>query len=268
LGILFVVWGWGVFGAMGAVALAYFGAALFSFFRLYRSLKTQGEKVDVKEDFTRDGSTNVIEAYRFIVPVGLTLLCFMVLTNIDLILVKHFFTPIEAGYYSIGQMVGRIILVLPLPVVTAMFPHLFSSGDQEKKTRSMLERSLRIAAFLCGGAALCSLLFPSVIVQILSGKVYSDCLPLVGMFSVNMTFFSLTLILLYYHLSTPRRGFLCPLLLFTLMEVGLILLFHNSLVQVLTVVGIIAFCLALTNFYLVYHSFPTKERNWLSATRR
>ena len=59
----------------------------------------------------------------------------MVLTNIDLILVKHFFTPIEAGYYSIAQMVGKIILILPIPIVTVMFPKLSSlDGREEKNT--------------------------------------------------------------------------------------------------------------------------------------
>ncbi len=260
LGILFVLLGWGLLGAMGAVALAYFVTAFFSFSLLYFSLKTPWEKVYEKEDLIGNSPPNLFEAYQYVFPVGLTLLCFMVLTNVDLILVKHFFTPIEAGYYSIAQMVGKIILVLPIPMVTVMFPSLFSSEGQEKKTRSILERNLKIAGILCGGGTLCSFIFPSAIIKILSGKIYSECLPLVGMFSVNMAFFSLTLILLYYHLFTSRREFLYPLLLFTLMEVGLILLFHDTLVQVLTVVGIVAFCLALINFYLIYRSYPGKGK--------
>jgi O-antigen/teichoic acid export membrane protein len=252
--------GWGLSGAMGAIALAYFVTAFFSFLLLFFSLKAEGVKISAKEDFADRGSPNILEAYRYVFPVGLTLLCFMVLTNIDLILVKHFFTPIEAGYYSISQMVGKIILVLPIPMVTVMFPHLFSSEGQEKKARLILGRNLRIAGFLCGGATLCAFIFPSPILKILSGKIYPECLLLVGLFSVNMTFFSLMLILLYYHLFTSRRGFLYPLLLFTLMEVGLILLFHDTLVQVLTVVGIVAFCLVLINFYLIYRSHPMKEK--------
>jgi len=260
-GILFIFLGLGIFGAMSAVAVSYFVTLILSSFMVGVSLHREKTAAIAERIPENSPPSNFSEVYHYSFSAGFVLLCFMVLTNIDLILVKHFFTPIEAGYYSIAQMVGKVILILPIPVVTVMFPHLFSSGDQEKKTRSILERNLRIAVFVCGGAVLCSLIFPSPIIKALSGEVYPQCLPLVGMFAVNMTFFSLTLILLYYHLSTPRRGFLYPLFLFTLMEVGLILVFHKTLVQVLIVVGIVAFCSALTNFYLVYRPYQQRERN-------
>ena len=260
LGILFIFFGFGIFGAMSAVAVSYFVTMILSLFMIGVSLHKEKMAALPRGIAENSSPSNFSEVYHYSFSAGFVLLCFMVLTNIDLILVKHFFTPIEAGYYSIAQMVGKAILILPIPVATVMFPHLFSLEGQEKKTRSILERNLKIAVFVCGGAVLCCLLFPVPIVKVLSGEVYSDCLPLVGMFSVNMTFFSLTLILLYYHLSTPRRGFLYPLFLLTLMEVGLILLFHDTLLQVLTVVGIIALCSALTNFYLVYHPLPMKGK--------
>ena len=259
-GILFISFGFGIFGAMSAVAVSYFVTMIISLFMIGVSLNKEKTAALPGGIAKNSSPSNFSEVYHYSFSAGFVLLCFMVLTNIDLILVKHFFTPIEAGYYSIAQMVGKAILILPIPVATVMFPHLFSSEGQGKKTRSILERNLKIVVFVCGGAVLCSLIFPSSIIKILSGEVYPDCLPLVGMFSVNMTFFSLTLILLYYHLSTTRRGFLYPLFLFTLMEIGLILLFHNTLVQVLTVVGIIAFCLALTTFYLVYRPSPTQGK--------
>jgi hypothetical protein len=104
----------------------------------------------------------------------------------------------------------------------------------------------------CIIAAMLGLLFPSFIIRILSGKVYSECIPLVRFFSVNMTFFSLTLILLYYQLSTHERWFLYPLFFSTLIQTGLIVLFHKTLTQVLLVVGITALCLLGGNFYFVY----------------
>src|SRR5512137_1698756 len=123
-------------------------------------------------------------------------------------------------------MVGKIILVLPIPIVTVMFPKLSSLGGEQKRTLTTLGKSLGIAVLLCGGAVLISILFPLHMLKILSGKVYLECSVLVGMFSVNMALFSLTYILLYYHLSTPRRWFLYPLSFFTLVEIGLITLFH------------------------------------------
>jgi len=260
LGILFVFLGFGLSGAMGAVAASYIITTILSLFILGVSLVKGKALAHGKVIEEISPPSRFSEVYHYSFSAGLVLLCFMVLTNIDLIFVKHFFTPVEAGYYSIAQMVGKIILILPMPVVTVMFPKLSSTEARIKRAPSTLGKSLRIAAILCGGAALCSLLFPSFIIKILSGKVYLECSPLVGIFSFNMTFFSLTLILLYYHLSTPKRVFLYPLFLFTLIEIGLILLFHDTLTQVLMSAGIVAFCLAVINFYLAYRPDPFRKK--------
>ncbi|MGZ3512314.1 MAG: oligosaccharide flippase family protein [Thermodesulfobacteriota bacterium] len=252
LAILFVLWGWGLLGAMGAVALSYFVTAFFSLFLLYFPLKTQGEKVDVKKDFTGNVSPDVSEAYRYFFPVGLTLLCFVVLTNIDLILVKHFFTPVEAGYYSISQMVAKIILFLPLPIVTVMFPKVSVMEIKKRKTTHILIWSSVVAGCLCALAIVVCHLFPELIIRLVTGKDYPECIPLIKFFSINMTFFSLTFILLYYQLAINRKDFIYPLVLLTLIQVVCISLFHQNMIQVLLIVGIVSLLLCGINFYLAY----------------
>ena len=252
LGVFFVLLGWGVLGALGAVAVSSFVAAFLSFLMLMSCMQNEKKLLGGVPDSKGMKRFSVSEAYRYFFPVGTMLLCFTVLTNVDIILVKHFFPPIEAGYYSIAQMVGKIILFLPFPVATVMFPKLSSSQGQGKKKLSILRRSLMIAGVLCCGAIMLSLLFPALIIRILSGKSYVACISLVRFFCVNATFFSLLLIVLSYHLSTQKRGFLFPLIFLTLMEIGLIALFHRTLIQILMIVGIVAFCLFLINFCLVY----------------
>ncbi len=250
LGILFVFLGFGLLGAMGAIALSYGVTFFLSLIILGGYLRKKRES-KLEQDVEEPDTAYISEVYHYFLPVGITLLCFMMLTNVDLILVKHFFTPIEAGYYSIAQMVGKIILFLPIPVVMVMFPTLSSSEGQAKALRT-LRRSLMIAFFLCAGAILLCFLFPSLIIRILSGKVYPECIPLVRLFCVNMTLYSLVLILLYYHLSTYRRRFLYPLIFLTLMQTGLILFVHKTLMQVLVMVGIVSACLFGVNFYWAY----------------
>jgi len=48
--------------------------------------------------------------YAYCLPVSAMLISFTILTNSDVTLVKKFFSPLEAGYYSVAQMVGKIIL--------------------------------------------------------------------------------------------------------------------------------------------------------------
>ena len=259
LGVLFVFMGWGVLGALGAVLISYLITIILSFFMLKCYIPNEEKPLHREPTVKESDPFSVSEVYRYFFPVGTTVLCFTVLTNVDLILVKHFFTPSEAGYYSIAQIVGKIILFLPFPVVTVMFPKLSSSGERQgKKKLLILGQSLMIAGILCGGAWMLGCLFPSSIIEILSGKIHVESISLVKYFCLNMTFFSLIWILLNYHLATQRRGFILPLLCLTLSQIVLILLFHKTMAQVLFIVSIIASCLLGVNLSLAY--FPRGKK--------
>ena len=254
LGGLFVFLGLGVLGAMGAFTICYMVTVFLSLAILVISLPREKSESRHEQATEKQDSSYISGVYQYFLPVGITLLCFMVLTNIDLILVKHFFTPVEAGYYSIAQLVGKIILLLPVPVVAATFPKLSSLEGEEKKALLVLRQSLMMVLFFCVAAILLGFLFPSLIIRILSGGLYIECIPLVRFFCIDMSLFSLVLILLYYHLSRGKSVFIYPLCFLTLIQTGLIVLYHNTLVQVLVVVGLVGLCLLGVNLYLAYHS--------------
>jgi hypothetical protein len=157
-------------------------------------------------------------------------------------------------------MVGKIILFLPLPIVTVMFPKVFVMEIKKRKTTPVLIWSLMVAGCACILAIGMCHLFPELILRLITGKDYRECIPLIKFFSINMTFFSLTLILLYYQLALNEREFLYPLPFLTLIQSGLILLFHKTLVQVLIVVTLVAFSLLVINFYLVYRPRKSNGR--------
>jgi O-antigen/teichoic acid export membrane protein len=258
LGSLFVFLGLGVLGAMGAFTICYLVTVFLSLIILGSSLPRKKSESRREEDIEKPDPSYISEVYQYFLPVGITLLCFRVLTSIDLILVKHFFTPIEAGYYSVAQMVGRVILFLPIPVVMVMFPKLSSLEGQEEKRLLILRQSFMMVFLFCVVAILLGFLFPSLIIQISSGRLYAECIPLVRFFCVDMSLFSLVFILLHYHLSRGKNTFLYPLCFLTLIQTGLIILYHDTLVQVLVVVGLVGLCLLGVNLYLVYHPYERR----------
>jgi O-antigen/teichoic acid export membrane protein len=251
LGIIFVILGYKLLGAMGAIGIAYFITFVLSVFMLKWYLPKTGPSAHQGQGIN---PSHFAEIYSYFFPAGTTVLCLMLLTNVDLIVVKHFFSPLDAGYYSIAQIVGKIILALPLPIVTVMFPKLsaLQAKPQREEGLAILGQSLAMVGLLCIAAAAFCFLFPVFIIKVLSGKAYLECVPLLRWFCVNMTLFSLSSVLLSYHLSRERHGFLHPLLFFTLIQTALIILFHQSLAQVLFIVGIVAFCLLAINLFIVY----------------
>lgn len=260
VGILLVAVGWGVLGAMGAIAIAYIVTTFLSLMLVEVSMKKEERTALPQINPIEENPSSLSEAYRYFLPVAITLLCFMILTQIDLILVKHLFTPVEAGYYSIAQMVGKVILFLPLPVIMVMFPKVSLLHAQGKRAFPVLIHSLMVAGAFCIMGIFISHLFPDRITQMLTGKTYPECNPLIRLFSINMTLFSLTYILLYYHLATHRNLFLYPLVFLTLLQIAVLVLFHETMIEVLTIVGAVAFGLTVINLYLAYQSERKKKR--------
>lgn len=240
-GIILVIIGLGVNGALSASIIG----ILFSLFIIFLPLRSlfqeeTNERVELKE------------IYRYSAPVILTLLCFMVLTNVDAVLVKHFFSPLEAGNYSAAAMVGRVILFLPMAIVIVMFPKASELYAQKKDSSLILKKSLLYVGLLAGGATLVCLLFPRLPLWLLWGNRFQASTPLVGKFALAMTFFGLVNILLFYQLSIHRFKYLHWTGTFTLIQIIAITLFHNTLSQVVWILVANGVLLFIVNQFLVW----------------
>lgn len=240
-GIILVIIGFGVNGALSASIIG----ILFGLFILFLPLRSLfQEKTNERVDFK--------EIYRYFAPVTLALLCFMTLTNVDAVLVKHFFSPLEAGNYSAAALVGRVILFLPMAIVIVMFPKASELYAQKKDSSFILKKSLIYVGLLTGGATLICLLFPRFPLFLLWGNRFQTSIPLVGKFALAMTFFGLVNILFFYQLSVHRFKFLYLACVFTLLQIIAITLFHNTLSQVVWILVVNGALLFLINQFLVW----------------
>ncbi len=182
----------------------------------------------------------------------ISFLCFNVLTQVDIVIVKHFFHPTQAGYYSGAAMMGRIVLFLPMAMVTVMFPKATEAQTLNRDSRSVLEKSLLAVGVLCGVVTIAYFLFPSFFISLLYGSKFVASAPLVGLFGIAMTFFALLNILLFYHLSTHRFDFLYVMAIFAVLQILALWFFHNSLVQVVMIIAANGLVLCIVNWLLVY----------------
>ncbi|MCM8781704.1 MAG: hypothetical protein NC828_01415 [Candidatus Omnitrophica bacterium] len=191
------------------------------------------------------------EAYSYLLPTFSTLLCFSLLTNIDIVLVKHFFSPILAGTYSIAQIIGKIILFLPGTVSLVMFPRTSFLHTQSKDTLHTLKRSLIYAVALCAFSVIIFNISPQQILNIITKKAGTDYVILARLFSICMAFFALGGILLFYQLSINNfkfMKFLINLTIFQILAVTIFSIFYKSLFIVLIILCVDSFILFIANF--------------------
>ncbi len=244
-GILLVKSGFRVFGALGSIFLSGVIVLMLSFFSLRKYFFARYTKKFELED----KELNWGDIYNNLLPAFIALPSFALLTNMDVVFVKHYFSPEEAGFYSIAQMIGKIILFLPGAVTIVMFPKVAENHTRNEQTVHILNKCLILVGTLCCLASLFCILFPSFVIKFFSGAAHSESIPLVMPFAVSMTFFALNSVFLYYHLSVHK---LKPILIFmfTMLIQGVMInFFHNSLLQVLNILCTCAIGLFLANFF-------------------
>ncbi len=178
--------------------------------------------------------------YRYYVPTGLVLVSFTILTNADMTLVKKFFSPLDAGYYSVAQMVGKIILFLPGAVALVIFPKAASAQAQKTSSVPLLKKGLIVTALLCALGTSGCLIWPRLILRVLTGKSEPASAELVFWFATAMSFYALLWMTAFYNLSIRNTRFIKYLAAAAVLQTAVIYLHHPSLKSVLATVNIFA----------------------------
>jgi O-antigen/teichoic acid export membrane protein len=252
---LFILKGFRITGALGALLISSIISTFFCYLPLKRFFSFAGQK---KAGMVEKIDSREVLFYLF--PVVISTFCFAVLVNSDLVLVKYFFNPEEAGLYSISQMVGKIFLFLPGAISIVMFPKTSGLNAKNKDTAHTLNKSLMYASGLCAITMIGYNAFPSLVLTILTGKAFAVSINLGRMFSISMTFFALLFILISYFLSIKDFRFIKYLVLFTLLQVLTIALLHNNLFQVQS-----ALCVNSCLLFLIHLSLSLSKLRYQAA---
>lgn len=245
IGVALVYLGFTALGAVAGIAIAAFIAWVLT-------------RIFVSDHYGKNSSSkpNVKAVVKFFFPVFFQSVALTSLYSSDLILVKHFFSPHEAGIYAAVSTLGKIIFFAAGPVAAVMFPLISKKQSLGQNYNRVFLYSVFLTTSLSLGILLIYQLFPKLTVGILYGSLYSDAASLLVWFGIFMTLFTLSSLLLNYFLSLGKvRVFILPLLAATFQVIG-ILLFHDSL---RTVVNISIFATALLFIsLLIYLSYANK----------
>ena len=186
--------------------------------------------------------------------------------NIDVIMVKRFFDPAQAGYYVAASTLSRAIFFGSVGIVGAMFPKIATWHEHGNKvvTDQLLKGTLFYTGLLGGIGTLGLNLFPTLAVSLMYGTAYDESVRLVGIFSIGMFFFSLVYVFVFYHLALGRKRFVLLLGSGAMAEVVGILVFHSSLSDVVLVFAVI---MGLISLGMTLSTFTFQRKDESSMTR-
>ncbi len=220
--VFLISFGFGVSGAILALALAGAGGFLLYVFFLREFIGLKKTKVDV-------GSI-----YAYSLPVLLTAVLLTVMSNADMILVKRYLDPLQAGYYAAVSLLGKVVFFASGPIVTVMFPKVSEVPQNPGNHRFLRDSFLYVGGI---SAILVAAYFtaPGFIVKSLFGSRFLDAAEYIGYMGIAIAFFSLLNLMVFYNLARGRTKFLYVLSAGTILEILFIAIYHPDLLAVIKI---------------------------------
>ncbi len=174
----------------------------------------------------------------------------VIINNLDIILVKHFFDATAAGVYAAVALAGRVVYMLSWSVVSGMFPFSAKARSEEHSGRAVLSTAMLMVVVIASLFTLAVWLAPSALWQLLLGHgfpvpahgFYSSLLVL---YAVTTAIYSLGVVLMTYEISRKIGNVSWVQLGFSAAIILGIYLFHNSLRQVIAVQLVVMLALLL-----------------------
>jgi O-antigen/teichoic acid export membrane protein len=217
--ILLVELGYSVMGAVGAISASILAAVLIP------SPKAQPDSGSTA--FVPASFGEGIQAIVFFVGQ-------VVINNIDIILVKHFFAAEQAGLYAAVALVGRVLYFAAWSIVSAMFPISAASKDEENKVHVLL-LPFMIVLLMSISFIIVLALFPEFIIHLVVGEGFHYAAPYLSLYAAATGLYALSVVLMTYEMSRKIANTGWIQLIFSGALVLLIYMLHSSLRQVIVV---------------------------------
>jgi O-antigen/teichoic acid export membrane protein len=220
LGAGLVIAGYGVLGAVGAISASVIVACFIP--RIPAQLRVEAGTAKPPS------YAEAIQAIVFFIGQ-------VIINNVDILLVKHFFPSDPAGVYAAISQIGRLLYFASwFGVVNAMFPVAAAASPEQKKAHGIglpLLLVLGLSLIFIAVAAL----FPHLIMGVIFGSRFIEIGWLLALYAIATGLYSLSVVFIAYEMSRRIANTGWLQLIFSGALVLGIGFFHQSLHQVIMV---------------------------------
>jgi O-antigen/teichoic acid export membrane protein len=222
LGVALVAAGYGVEGALAGVAAGTLAAALLG---LVATGGAGRHPERAAPDVTRGLGVELAAAVAGVF--GL-----VVLTNLDVLLARHYLPATASGLYAAGSVVAKVAYWAPLAGMMVVFPRLAAGAGRRALLRQVALATLGFGALCTAGAALLAA-WPALLPF---GRAYAAVGSDLTLFAALGTAFAMVQLLLFSDIAAGGRRSAWPV---GVAAAGQALLvagrFHHSVTQIVTV---------------------------------
>ncbi|MFQ3238542.1 MAG: O-antigen/teichoic acid export membrane protein [Olleya marilimosa] len=156
----------------------------------------------------------------------------IIINNSDILLVKHYFDAYDAGLYASLALIGRIVYFVAWMFVMLLLPTVVQLKKEGQATAPILFKYVGYIAAIATAIVIGCALFPETAITILFGDSYLTMAPLLWKYALATGLFAISNIFAYYYLSLDRYIPVVISGVFGMLQMGLVIFFHDSLEQV------------------------------------
>jgi len=160
------------------------------------------------------------------------------MTQLDMVLVKYYFTQQEAGYYAAASILGKAVLFLPGGIVMALYPMVAENHARGQTSAHLLAQALGLTVSLCVFGAAFYWFFGEGVVILLYGASYQESGPLLKYFGLAILPMAVVLVVVHFLIAKGRVIFAYLFLPVAPLQMAAIHWFHDSLFSIITVIGV------------------------------
>ncbi len=241
--IIFVVMGFALFGAVLGTLLGVCASYAIGYYsmRSYVSGK-RGER------------PAILPLVKYSIPTFLQGLALTSMYSTDLLLVKHYFSPQEAGLYAALAILGRVVFFGTMPVTQVMFPAVAKKHAANLPYYIILGLSIILILSFSLVVTFGYAIVPTIPLGVLYGTSYLDGAPLLPWFAVFMGLLALCANQIQFYLSIGKVKIIGAFLVASVVQIVGIMAYHDSLLTVIQVsIATAALLLATLFIYFAYH---------------
>lgn len=198
------------------------------------------------------------ELFLYGFPATVTLFGLTSFISSDIILVKHFFDPHQAGLYAGLSLIGRIIFFVSAPIATVMFPTIVQKHSRKENYTNTFKLSLSFVVIPSLILTIFYSIFPHFsILFFLKRQEYLAISPYLVPFSIFITLYSVLSILSNFYLAIKKTKIFIPIIIGAITQIVLIYFIHQNFMQIIT---ISLLCMVLLDIVLLlYYPYATKK---------
>jgi len=171
-----------------------------------------------------------------------------VLTNIDIIMVKRYFSEEITGLYSVASILGKIIIFASSTIIFVLFPYAVEANIKNENRNKILFKSLLYGG---GFSIVCAIglnILSKYIIILLFGNKYLDSMGYIMPISIWVVLLSYIIIIANYLLAIDRAKIISyTMIIGCIVSFCLLFIFNSNIKEMIYILAAVSFGILLIN---------------------